>query len=288
MNLNFVKSKIGFMQGRLSELVDGKIQAFPWDEWMNEFDLADSINLRLMEWTLDQDRIDENPLMTQTGQDLILSLCNKYQIKIRSLTGDCFMQEPFWKNQGSAQESLKVNFFKVCEACNKIGINTIVIPLVDNGRIENKFQEKELVNFMLSNIDFFERYSIKIAFESDLTPIQLLKFINKFPKSIFGINYDTGNSSSLGFNPIYEIDLYGARIINVHIKDRKLGGYSVPLFHGDTNFKDIFSKLNSEGYSGNYIFQTARAKDGKHLDLLQNYFEIISSMILKYNSKNLN
>ena len=25
--------RIGFMQGRLSALVDGKIQAFPWGEW---------------------------------------------------------------------------------------------------------------------------------------------------------------------------------------------------------------------------------------------------------------
>ena len=29
--------KIGFMQGRLSEIVDDKIQAFPWLEWENEF-----------------------------------------------------------------------------------------------------------------------------------------------------------------------------------------------------------------------------------------------------------
>ena len=27
-------------------------------------------------------------------------------------------------------------------------------------------------------------------------------FIDKFPKKCFGINYDTGNSASLGFNPI--------------------------------------------------------------------------------------
>ena len=283
MNLKLLERKIGFMQGRLSDLVDGKIQAFPWDEWINEFDLANSINLRLMEWTLDYERIHENPLMTKMGQDLICSLCKKYQIKIRSLTGDCFMQEPFWKNEGSLQESLKVDFFKVCDACNKIGINIIVIPLVDNGSIDNKFQEDELVTFLLGNIEYFKDRSIKIAFESDQSPVKLLKFINQFPKSIFGINYDTGNSASLGFNPIEEIDTYGSRILNVHIKDRKFGGPSVPLFDGDANFADIFSKLNLEKYSGNYIFQTARAKDGKHLDLLQNNFKVISNMILKYN-----
>ena len=34
------RGKIGFMQGRLSPLVDGKIQAFPWDCWSEEFSVA--------------------------------------------------------------------------------------------------------------------------------------------------------------------------------------------------------------------------------------------------------
>ena len=49
--------RIVFMQGRLSELVDGKIKAFPWDDWQSEFSFAVAINLHLMEWTLDQERL---------------------------------------------------------------------------------------------------------------------------------------------------------------------------------------------------------------------------------------
>ena len=30
------------MQGRLSAMVDGKIQAFPWNEWREEFPRAQS------------------------------------------------------------------------------------------------------------------------------------------------------------------------------------------------------------------------------------------------------
>ena len=29
-------ARIGLMQGRLSAMVDGKIQAFPWNEWHEE------------------------------------------------------------------------------------------------------------------------------------------------------------------------------------------------------------------------------------------------------------
>ena len=45
--------QIGFMQGRLSEVVDGKIQAFPWRGWQEEFRQARKIGIGLMEWTLD-------------------------------------------------------------------------------------------------------------------------------------------------------------------------------------------------------------------------------------------
>ena len=64
-------SLIGFLQGRLSPLVNGKIQAFPWDYWQQEFKIASTNGFRIMEWTLDQDRLYDNPLMTTEGQQEI-------------------------------------------------------------------------------------------------------------------------------------------------------------------------------------------------------------------------
>jgi L-ribulose-5-phosphate 3-epimerase len=66
--------RIGFMQGRLSALVDGKIQAFPWNEWHDEFPRAKVLGLTRMEWTIDQDRLRENPLTTRGGPEDILAL----------------------------------------------------------------------------------------------------------------------------------------------------------------------------------------------------------------------
>ena len=36
-------NKIGFMQGRLSNLVNNQIQAFPFEDWTYEFELAKKI-----------------------------------------------------------------------------------------------------------------------------------------------------------------------------------------------------------------------------------------------------
>ena len=55
--MSTARQRIGFMQGRLSALVDGKIQAFPWDEWREEFPRAKALGLGRMEWTIDQERL---------------------------------------------------------------------------------------------------------------------------------------------------------------------------------------------------------------------------------------
>ena len=38
-------TKIGFMQGRLVDQVDTKIQAFPWENWKVEFSIAKALNI---------------------------------------------------------------------------------------------------------------------------------------------------------------------------------------------------------------------------------------------------
>ena len=60
-------------------------------------------------------------------------------------------------------------------------------------------------------------------------------------------NYDIGNSASLGYDPIVELNAYGHKILNVHVKDRKLKGTTVPLGSGDANIKLVFSKLSHFG-----------------------------------------
>ena len=63
---------IGFMQGRLSDVIDGVIQEFPRDSWEDEFQIADEIDIHTMEWTLDQKDLHRNPLLTEDGRKKIL------------------------------------------------------------------------------------------------------------------------------------------------------------------------------------------------------------------------
>ena len=282
MKLN--DSRIGFMQGRLSPVVNGKIQEFPWGNWKQEFGLASSLGFGLMEWTLDQDRLYENPLMTKKGQIDILKLSDTYGIKIPSLTGDCFMQSPFWKLYGAEKKNRQKDLTSILNGCEKVGITQIVIPLVDGGRIDNSEQELALLDFLLEIEILISNMGIQIVFESDFSPEMLKLFIAQFSPKTFGINYDTGNSAALGFKVEKEFKAYGDRILNVHIKDRVLGGTTVPLGHGNTDFTEVFHQLAKIEYSGNHILQTARSGDGDHLGVLDGYKSMAEQWMCVYGS----
>jgi L-ribulose-5-phosphate 3-epimerase len=274
-------SEVGFMQGRLSEMVNGMIQAFPWNEWQEEFPKAQSIGLTAMEWTLDHDRLYENPLMTAKGQTRIRDLCNKHCISIPSLTGDCFMQAPFWKEIGSKRDNLMKDFTSVIDACEALKIKHIVVPLVDNGAIENIEQEEVLIEFFLNLTNNLASRQICVVFESDFEPGNLLRFVNRLDASVFGINYDIGNSAAMGFKPEQELSVYGHRVLNVHVKDRLIGGTTVPLTSGSADFPNAFNALRRCGYNGNFILQTARADDGAHAKALHYYKGLVAHWLSK-------
>lgn len=267
-------NKIGFMQGRLSNITNGIIQSFPWMQWKEEIDIAGKHGYKLIEWTLDYERLAENPIMRPQDQKLIHKLCKLNNVGIKSLTGDCFMQMPFWKKPKPVRQKLIKVFMDVVDACSTLDLNIIVVPLVDGGSLKSRDQEDMLWSVMLEKQEYFRSKNIRIAFESDYEPQKLREFIIKFPKNVFGVNYDIGNSASMGFSPSEEFAAYGDRIINVHVKDRLLGGGTVPLGSGCADFRSVFNGLRMLQYKGAYILQTARASDGDHLAALNRYRDL--------------
>ena len=281
-NSMLLKNKIGFMQGRLSPMVGGLVQAFPWSAGREEFAAAETAGLSLMEWTLDQDRLYENPLMTTAGQTEIKDLCQRHSINIPSVTGDCFMQAPFWKAESSARRLLERDFIEIVNACGKLGVKFIVVPLVDRGAIESRTQEDILVDFLTSRMDSLADADLKVVFESDFNGVELKRFIGRLDPTVFGINYDIGNSAALGYSPNEEISAYGHRILNVHVKDRTIGGGTVPLGSGNADFPTVFRLLADMNYSGNFILQTARAVDSNHIEPLVLYRKMTEHWIRSY------
>jgi L-ribulose-5-phosphate 3-epimerase len=254
-------SNLGCMQGRLSPKIKNKIQSFPDRYWKDEFFIAKNLGLKFIEWTLDHEKLLLNPIFIKKKIKIIKDLSQKNSIKIISLTGDCFMQNPFWKKKNHKKELIILK--KVIKACSVIGIKFIVIPLVDNGSIEKLWQEKKFIFVLNGLIEYLKKNKITILLESDYSPNKLKNFIKKFDPNFFGINYDTGNSAALGYDLKKEFYHYGNYIKGVHIKDRILNGKTVRLGGGDVKFKSFFMLLKNIKYSNHIILQTARSQNNE-------------------------
>ena len=74
--------EIGIMQGRLSRTRKGKIQAFPTHDWEKEFELVAEIGYGSIEWVIDSEGIDKNPLFSENQRKTIHKLVDKYNILI--------------------------------------------------------------------------------------------------------------------------------------------------------------------------------------------------------------
>jgi hexulose-6-phosphate isomerase len=263
-----VKNAIGVMQGRLSPPTGGKIQSFPWESWVAEFLIARKLNLDLIEWTLDKDKIFENPLLTEDGHLKLSKLILETNVRVESLTCDNLMQSPVHKD-GTHGRTSKVEFLKMLSLLPKINNFIIVWPLVDGGSIDSLDELKMFKSFVIDLVPFLRELKFKIAFETQISPKENSIFLNNFPTDVIGLNLDIGNSASNGFSILEDYDLNSERIFNIHIKDRVLGGSTMPLGMGDVNWQD-FAKVTAS-YSGSLIFQSARIEQQPEKNTLDQY-----------------
>lgn len=190
-----ITSDIGIMQGRLSPRVDGKIQAFPLNNWENEFKTAKEIGFTSIEWIV-ENPLDLNPLLSEAGVKKIKELIFNTNVKIDFICADVFMQEPIKEDKESINDS-RILLSKLIKESKKINAKYIEIPFVDNSSIKNK-KYNYLIDFFNSFEKELEIAEMFINLETDLNPIAFRDLLNNLNPRV-GANYDIGNSASLGY-----------------------------------------------------------------------------------------
>ena len=101
---------------------------------------------------------------------------------------------------------------------------------------------------------FAKENNVKITLETDLPATEFNEFLLMFDLPIFA-NYDIGNSTSLGFDVVNELEILSEWIRNIHIKDRKLHGSTVSLGTGDVDFDEFFSNVAKIKYNMILLFR---------------------------------
>jgi hexulose-6-phosphate isomerase len=227
-----------------------------------------------MEWVVDSDSFDANPLRHAAGRREIRELSAAHAVRIGSVMCDFLMDAPFYR-AAPAHDGLDGGFVEILECALELRIPFVIIPLVDGGRLTSPADEDSLIATMNRLAPRLASTSMRILFESDYAPLRLRDLIGRLPGDRFGLNYDIGNSASWGHDPDAEFEAYGRRVLGVHVKDRRLGGTTVAIGTGNADFPRVFRALAGVGYAGDYILQTARAEPGEDVATLCRYREMV-------------
>ena len=253
-------NEIGIMQGRLSPRIEGKIQAYPASTWQKEFEIAKEIGYAAIEWIVEKP-VETNALMTNSGKAEIKNVIASTGVRIDYVCADIFMQQPLVRMTEQTKSQNKEYLLSILKNAKEVGAIGVEIPFVDNSSIKNDKEKQEFINAMQDAFKLAKDLDIKISLETDLSPIAFKELLEQIDLDFIQANYDIGNSASLGFDPKEELDAYGQRILNVHVKDRKLGGTTVPLGTGSADIQGVFQKLNEFGYAGGITMQAARGEN---------------------------
>jgi L-ribulose-5-phosphate 3-epimerase len=255
-------TNIGIMQGRLVPPTENRIQCFPRERWADEFELAAQAGLDCIEWIYDLYGADVNPLATDSGLEKLRDLSLQHKVKILSICADYFMDKPLVRASQAELEDRLHTFLWLLERGRLIGINRMVIPFVDASRIDTQAEFDGVVMLLKRLLEPAGQAGIEIHLETSLTPARFAELLNRLTDPLLKVNYDSGNSSSLGYAPREEFAAYGERVGSVHIKDRLLGASTVPLGTGDADFPALAEGLKKVAYKGDFILQVARGASG--------------------------
>lgn len=258
--------RVAIMQGRLVPPQDGRFQCFP-RRWREEFAHAAAAELDAIEWIYDLQGAEMNPLASDAGIAEMKSLSRESGVEVVSCCADFFMNRPFVKALAAEFAELTGHLLWLLNRCQMAGIRRVVMPFLDASRIYTAEQEERVVGMLAGVLPKAERYGVKLHLEMAHGPAEYAALLNRLPHPMLMVNYDSGNSASLGHNMRDEFAAYGPRIGSVHIKDRVRGGSTVPLGTGDADIPGMLEALVELRYAGDFVMEVARGEPGRETEL---------------------
>jgi L-ribulose-5-phosphate 3-epimerase len=213
-----------------------------------------------IEWIYDGYGSDVNPLMHDLPR--LKSLMDNTGVTLPSICADYFMERPFVRCAERERCDRQRLLEKLLENAMQVGVQRVVIPFVDNAQLATADELDVAVRVLEETLPAAHATGVELHLETSLDPAAFGSLLDRLRDPMIKVNYDTGNSSALGYRPQDELAAYGSRIGSVHIKDRNRGAGTVPLGTGDTDFAAFFASLSELRYAGDFTLQVARSQVG--------------------------
>lgn len=267
------------MQGRLVSPQQGRFQSFPREGWQLEIERAAEIGLRGIEWIYDVFGEGVNPLETEAGRAELRSLLAQHGISVVSICADYFMDRPLLRCTVQEHAELLQRLQWLLSICPELGVTRVVLPFVDASQIRDAAETEQVVASLRQVLPQAERHGVELHLETDLDPNAFRALLERLEHPLIKVNYDAGNSASLGYRPEEEFAAYGARIGSFHIKDRRLAATTVPLGQGDADFASLREQLLKFDYRGDFVLQVARGEAADEPRWLAEMAELASNWL---------
>lgn len=270
--------KFLLVQGRALPQEVNSIQYFP-PNWRSEFPLIQKLGFFGIEWIYDKKSEYNNPILNNNGRKEMIQLSLKNRISLENIVFDWFLIHPLLNNDDFSDKQKIEKLLKLIELSAKVGFKRIILPMLEQNSLSIKKRKLKFIDiFRTQVIDSLTTHKIEMHLETDLTPQDEFNLIKEFDNDIMRICYDIGNSASFGFPPS-SINIIKDHVGSVHIKDRIIGGDSVPLGQGSVDFLAVFSILNKINFDGPYTFQVYRNKKSNNIDILEKSIMFINNII---------
>lgn len=271
--------RLGVMQGRLSPPEEGRFQSFPRRSWRAEFGKARAAGLEYIEWIHDEYGRSENPIFSAAGLAELDALKQEHGMATPALCGDWFMDFPLVRCTDEERSERERHLHELIPVAARIGATRIVLPFVDQSRMTTEAEKQTVIYALERALPVAERQGVELHLEADFGPAEFREFLQRIVHRMLKVNWDSGNSSGLGFVASEEFAAYGERIGSVHIKDRYRrpeGGVETrPLGTGSADFEDVFRAIRSIGYAGGLTLQVARGEANDEVNFIRGQIETL-------------
>jgi L-ribulose-5-phosphate 3-epimerase len=263
----------GIMQGRLSPPEGGRFQSFPRHSWRQELSRAREAGLSYIEWIYDEYGASVNPIASEEGIAELNALKQESGVQTPAICGDWLMDYPLVRCSEEQRGHRERVLHDLLRWGKKIGASRVVLPFVDASSVRTEQEKGVVLGVLRRALPVSEEAGVEMHLEADFSPADFASFLARIPHPSVKVNYDTGNSSGLGYIASEEFAAYGNRIGSIHIKDRLrlLDGKvaTKPLGEGSADFDDVFTSIRKIGYSGGFTLQVARGVDGDEVNWIK-------------------
>jgi hexulose-6-phosphate isomerase len=271
---------IGVMQGRLVPPEEGHFQSFPAARWRDEFPRASRAGLACIEWIYEEPNEDRNPLRTDDGLAEIRRLSATSGVGVWSMCADYYMTRRLIAPDGQPVAEAVAHLRWLISRARAMKISYIVLPFVDSSALRSSAGKAALVPLLRELIPDAAAAGVELHLETDFPPQELAQALAQIDHPLVRANYDIGNSASLGFDCRKELSLLAPWLGSVHVKDRVLGGGTVPLGTGAADLPAAFRGIREAGFDRWLIMQVARGEPGNELAWCKANRRLIESEIM--------